>query len=124
MANEPVTLEGLQKYWKAFADKRREEGKDAQYVLLNQDIKLSEGNVIEIKLTNSVEQPILESIRTELIQFLRTNLNNHSLTIEAKLVQMESNEMIYTDRERFNYLAEKYPNLKKLQEKLGLDPDH
>lgn len=66
----------------------------------------------------------MEGIRTELLQFLRSNLNNRSLTLEAKLVQMESNEMIYTDRERFNYLAQKYPKLKKLQEKLGLDPDH
>lgn len=66
----------------------------------------------------------MEGIRTELLQFLRSNLNNKSLTLEAKLVQIESSEMIYTDRERFNYLAQKYPHLKKLQERLGLDPDH
>lgn len=122
--NEPVTLEDVQKYWKAFAEKRRDEGKDAEYVLLNQDITLNEKNVIEIQLTNAVEQPILESIRTELLQFLRGNLNNQLLNLEAKLIQMESGEMIYTDRERFNYLAGKYPKLIQLKEKLGLDPDH
>lgn len=119
-----MTLEAVQKYWKEFAEKRREDGKDAEYVLLNQDITLHEENIIEIKLTNSVEQPILESIKTDLLQFLRSNLNNQLLSLEAKLVQMESSEMIYTDREKFNHLVGKYPKLKALQEKLGLDPDH
>ena len=121
---EPVTLDNLKKHWKDFADKRREEGKDAEYVLLNQDIVLTKENVIEIKLTNAVEQPILEGVRTDLLQYLRTQLKNQFLSLEAKLIQMESNEMIYTDRERFNYLVGKYPHLKKLQERLGLDPDH
>ncbi len=32
--------------------------------------------------------------------------------------------MLYTNKEKFDHLAEKYPSLKLLQEKLSLDPDY
>ncbi|MDN5215362.1 hypothetical protein QQ020_25005 [Fulvivirgaceae bacterium BMA12] len=118
-----MKLKELQQCWKEFAEKRRNEGKDAEYVLLNQSIALKEDHVIEIRLTNTVQQPILDGLRTELTQHLRHHLKNNLITLEAKLVQMESKEMIYTAREKFNYLAEKHPELKILKERLGLDTD-
>ena len=122
-ANESVKLEELQRCWKAFAEKRRDAGKDAEYVLLNQSIELREEHIIEIRLTNTVQQPILDGLRTELTQYLRHHLKNNLLTLDAKLVQMESKDMVYTAREKFNYLAEKHPELKILKERLGLDTD-
>jgi len=35
----------------------------------------------------------------------------------------DTKKVIYTNREKFEHLAEKNPNLLELKERLGLDPD-
>ena len=37
--------------------------------------------------------------------------------------QQQSKKIAYTNKEKFEHLAEKNPLLKELKEKLGLDPD-
>jgi len=91
--------------------------------VLNQEYELTEGNKIILHLTNPVQKDILDDFRFKFLEFLRSSLNNNSITISAEFLEEESKKMIYTNKEKFNYLAEKNPYLKKLQEKLGLDPD-
>lgn len=119
--NVPVAFDELKKHWQIFADKRKEEGKDSEYVLLNQEISFQEDHIIGIKLKNIVQQPTLERLRTELLQYLRKELQNQNLIINAELVKLESEDMIYTNIEKFNFLAKKYPQLKNLKDRLGLD---
>ncbi len=124
IVSEKVKLEDLQNFWMIFAEKRREEGKNTEYVLLNQKLELIQGHIIKIKLTNAIQLPSLDGIKTELLQFLREKLNNSHLTIEAELIELESGDMIYTAKEKMNFLMEKHPNLKDLQHRLGLDTDY
>ncbi len=121
--DQPVNLETLQKYWKSFAKKKKEEGKSSEYQLLNQEIKFTEGRIIHIALTNAIQQNFLESIRTDLLQYLRQKLQNNQLTIDAKLLKAAQKEMIYTATEKFNHLAKDYPHLTLLKDELGLDTD-
>lgn len=119
--NQPVELESLKKHWHTFAITKKEEGKNSTYVLLNQEISFTDEHKIGIKLSNTVQQPLLEGVRTELTQYLRKQLKNQNLVIHAELIEMKSEEMIYTNTEKFNYLAKKYPELKNLKDRLGLD---
>ncbi len=119
--NQPVTKEELMEHWQAFALAKKEEGKNSTFVLLNQEVSLVDGHQIGIKLSNTVQQPLLEGVRTELTQYLRKRLQNNRLIINAELVEMKKEEMIYTNTEKFNYLANKYPELKNLKDRLGLD---
>jgi DNA polymerase-3 subunit gamma/tau len=121
--DQPVSLEVLKKYWQEFAEKRKEEGKSSEYQLLNQEIIFTEGRIIHIELTNAIQQNFLESIRTDLLQFLRKKLQNNQLTIDAKLLKAEQKEMIYTATEKFNHLAKDHPHLNLLKDELGLDTD-
>lgn len=81
-------------------------------------------SVVKIKLTNTVQQPILEGIRTELVQYLRGKLSHNQISLEAELIKLEEKDLIYTASEKFNFLVEKYPALKELKNALGLDTDH
>jgi len=38
-------------------------------------------------------------------------------------VDIAREKMLYTDKEKFEHLKKKYPALKDLQERLGLDPE-
>jgi hypothetical protein len=106
-----------------FAEKKKMEGKAREYILLNEDVELLEGNTIEIKLSNPVQEDTLDTIKTELLTFLRSKLNNESITIASKVQAGDAKKRLYTTREKFDHLAQKHPLLKELKERLGLDPD-
>lgn len=105
-----------------FAKKKKEEGRDHLFMLLNQPYELSE-ELITLTLTSPLQDDLINDFRTEIVQYLRGELKNKKLNIATKVVKPDSKKMIYTPLEKFNYLAEKHPALLVLKEKLGLDPD-
>lgn len=95
----------------------------AEYHLLNQPFTFK-NNLINLALTNAIEEPILVSIKPELLTYLREMLSNSSLKIEGVLAEQDNSKRIaYTNKEKFEHLMEKNPLLKDLKEKFGLDPD-
>ncbi len=90
--------------------------------ILNQEFDVNETQ-ITLKLTNLIQQDILEDFKSELLQHLRDSLDNDQITLDVDILKGDETKMIYTNKEKFNHLAEKNPNLKILQERLGLDPD-
>jgi DNA polymerase-3 subunit gamma/tau len=94
----------------------------AEYHLLNRDFEFN-GNQITIHLTNPIEEPLLLSIKTALVEFLRSKLNNNSIQVTSVLQEFQSNKIAYTNKDKFDYLAEKNPILLQLKERFGLDPD-
>ncbi|MCW5911076.1 MAG: hypothetical protein KIT62_08375 [Cyclobacteriaceae bacterium] len=58
-----------------------------------------------------------------MLTYLRDNLDNSLIQLDYKFADIETKRVAYTNKEKFDALAEKNPLLKKLQEKLGLDPD-
>lgn len=121
--NEAFGLQDLKKYWQDFAHKMKLKGNNQEYILLNEDISLSEDFNIEIKLTNPFQEETLNSLKTELIVFLREKLNNDKITLSSRMAAEETKKRLYTTREKFDHLVEKHPLLLELKEKLGLDPD-
>lgn len=91
-------------------------------MLMNQPYEFNE-NTILLSLTSPLQEDLINEYRTEIVQFLRSNLKNKHLQISTKLVKPEARKMIYTPQEKFNYLAEKHPALLVLKEKFNLDPD-
>jgi DNA polymerase III subunit gamma/tau len=121
--NENFTTENLNHYWKIFAEKKRSEGFTYEYTILNQEVDLLEDCIVEVKLSNPLQEDILERFRAELMVFLRTSLKNTNLKLKAVLVQETGRKMIYTPQEKFNYLAEKQPLLREMQRRMMLDTD-
>ncbi|MBX2901056.1 MAG: hypothetical protein KF775_15490 [Cyclobacteriaceae bacterium] len=94
----------------------------AEYHLLKQPFTL-DNNLITLTLTNPVEEPLLNSIKADLLTYLRNTLGNSLIQLNYIFAQQESRRMAYTNKEKFEALAEKNPLLKTFQEKFGLDPD-
>ena len=92
-------------------------------MVLQQEIYLKDLTTVVIKLTNAVKIDILDRFRSDLVTHLKSKLNNGKLVLEIELVKEEAKRMIYTNKEKFDYLAEKKPILKQLKDRLGLDPD-
>ncbi|MDZ7741335.1 MAG: DNA polymerase III subunit gamma/tau [Bacteroidota bacterium] len=59
----------------------------------------------------------------ELLGFLKKELNNHKIEITPEISAQEENNRAYTDREKFDKMAQKNPNLLKLKKDLDLEID-
>ena len=118
--NEPFTPEQLHLVWLDFADQRKKF--QAEYQLLIQPFEIRENNII-IQLLSTVQESMLNNFKSDLIAHLRDTLKNNSILVLGELREQEEKQMLYTPRDKFEYLLEKNPILKKLRDRLGLDPD-
>ena len=118
--NEPFTPEQLHLVWLDFADQRKKF--QAEYQLLIQPFEIRGNNII-IQLLSTVQESMLNNFKSDLIAHLRDKLRNNSILVVGELRALEEKQMLYTPRDKFEYLLEKNPILKKLRDRLGLDPD-
>jgi DNA polymerase-3 subunit gamma/tau len=120
-ARENFTPEQLHKVWLEFAEQRKKF--QVEYQLLLQPYTLKEQQ-ITVMLYNHIQENSLNNIRSELGAYLREQLRNGSIQVVGEFVKEgEAKKIIYTNREKFDYLVEKNPVLRELKERLGLDTD-
>ncbi|MEM6522900.1 MAG: hypothetical protein AAGF85_01340 [Bacteroidota bacterium] len=113
----------LKAVWDRFAKQKKEEGRDAEYAVLKQDITIVDECKIVLTFTNSVKINILDRFRSDLITFLKKELDNGKIVLETQLVAEEKKRIPYTNREKFEHMAQKKPILNELKDRLGLDTD-
>ncbi len=118
-----MTVDQLKTEWNFFLEKLKREGRDSEYSTLNQQVEFHEDLSIILTLPNSFQTHIIEGFQQELLTTLRTKLNNGKIQLKTEVEKIESKKMIYTNKEKFDYLAEKHPNLKELKMRLDLDTD-
>jgi DNA polymerase-3 subunit gamma/tau len=118
--DKPYTDEDLLKAWNEFAENRKHH--PADYQLLTHPFERKENEVI-IYLHNPVQETILSAIKSDLTAYVRERLENFSITVTGQLIEGETKKILYTNREKFEYLMEKNPILKEMKERLGLDTD-
>jgi DNA polymerase-3 subunit gamma/tau len=59
-----------------------------------------------------------------LLEFLKRELNNNQITLKHIVASKDSKKKVaYTDREKYEEMAKKYPNLADMKEQLGLELD-
>jgi hypothetical protein len=120
--DKPIDMDSLKKVWNEFAELKK--NNVAEYQLLKRGFTIQDSK-ITITLNNAIEEPFLAGIRTSLIAYLRDKLSNRSILVNGVLPEFtESRPMIYTNKEKFDYLVSKNPALKDLQERFGLDADY
>lgn len=118
--DKAVSIDALKEAWNEFAEQRKSQV--GEYHLLKQDFQYADNQVI-IHLSNHVEEPLLQAIKGPLTEFLRQKLSNNKINISSEIKEVESKKIAYTNKEKFDQLAEKNPILLELKERLGLDTD-
>lgn len=117
------TNEDLETAWNSFIDLRKSKGSEQEVAFLKQPYVRSK-DVIKIQIHNSILEITYDKLKVELLAHLRTQLKNDNIKVELEKLESESKKMLYTNKEKFEHLAEKHPAIKRLQEKLSLDPDY
>lgn len=118
--NESFTEERLREVWNEFAEQRKK--LQAEFQLLSQPYEIKDKQII-VNLLSPVHETMLNNIKVELAAFLRDKLKNSSIQVIGQLTAHDDKKVIYTNRDKFEYLADKNPILKELKDRLGLDTD-
>jgi len=121
--NSVFTEDQLRKEWEDYASQLKKDGKDNEYNLMMQRFEIQDNFNVIIHITNSIEQDILLRFKPDLLKFLKDHLKNDLIKIDTALEKEEKTEKIYTNTDKFNYLARKNPNLIKLKSQFGLDTE-
>jgi hypothetical protein len=118
--DQSFTDEQLHEAWKSFAETRKLQQGD--YQLLNQPFERIENKIV-MPLSNPIQETMLKEFKTELNAFLRERLQNNAVLVVGELRMSDDKKVIYTNRDKFDFLAAKNPIIIELKDRLGLDPD-
>jgi DNA polymerase III subunit gamma/tau len=113
----------LEKTWDEFAVKLRPESIHLYNLLKNRKPLLKENFVVEFCVDNKLLSEELDQKRNELLDWLCSRLDNDKITFQIVVQEMIKPVKPYTDREKFNRMAEKNPSLKEMKEQLDLEID-
>ncbi|RTQ50836.1 DNA polymerase III subunit gamma/tau [Hymenobacter gummosus] len=126
-AAAPVTgsidQQRLQQVWRELAEARKQISM-SEFTILNRPIQADAQHVVRLQLENTVQLDQFNAFKPEFIGALRQRTGYRSLTIQTEVTHQEQNAMrLYTSSDRFEYLAQKFPVLLEMKQKLGLDTD-
>jgi DNA polymerase-3 subunit gamma/tau len=120
---KPIVPEFMLKCWNAFAESIRQEKPRFSSALKSIEPVIKEDYVIEISFSNQSQVDAYQKqIRPVLEQFLRRELQQPRILVEAKMCPSdENNKKLYTAEDKLTYLGEKNPLLNKFVQDLGLE---
>jgi DNA polymerase-3 subunit gamma/tau len=124
LETRPVNLQELNKKWMAFVDQRKQ--KNPLFInLANKELLLENGFLIRIKVENVILLEQIKAVQGEIINYLRKELQNRSLTLEAELMKPEEmSKSLYTPQEKFAFLLEKYPIIADMRQRFGMEVEY
>tara|TARA_B100001094_G_scaffold196726_1_gene190762 strand:- start:486 stop:2231 length:1746 start_codon:yes stop_codon:yes gene_type:complete len=122
--SEEFSEEKMIEIWKGFSEKVKEEGKTNLYITLTSVLPTLSETTIHLKISNDTQQKILDENKIELLNYLRTNLQNDFIKVRTEMSEQIKSDIPYTPKDKFNKMVEENPSLKILQQKLGLDPEY
>ncbi len=122
--NKDFTIHKLQPIWDNLIKDLEKKRRFSEYVILNRKFTLN-GTTIHLEVDNEIQTDLLTTtLRTEVLNFLRRELQNSTIHLEVVVAEQENTTLIYTQADKFKFLAEKNPALNELRSVLGLDYDY
>jgi DNA polymerase-3 subunit gamma/tau len=120
----PIAPEVLSAVWKQLADERRAQDKMSDFMVLNRPVEAGADHIITLTVDNPVQVVQFNDFRAEFMAELRRRTGHPGLTVQTEVAAAApTGRKLYTSNDKFAYLAEKYPALQEMKQRLGLDAD-
>ncbi len=123
LPSDKVSNEQLQKVWEEFALLQQQEKKIQLFTTLTMDkpILLDE-KTIELVIHNQSQNNLLQEEKQRLMDYLRKQLNNFQLQLLTRIEERAgTDDVAYTNKERYLKMVEKNPDLEEFRKQLGLE---
>lgn len=116
---EDFTKEELELKWKVFLT-RLDDRPNLQSTL-SRVPEIKENYQLYLEIDNTIQEGVIETIKPELVSYLRRELKNSKIELVSKISKKIKNRIIYTDLDKFDEMVKKNPSLKILKSKFNLD---
>ncbi|MBS1919432.1 MAG: DNA polymerase III subunit gamma/tau [Bacteroidetes bacterium] len=125
--NHPLQPDFLQKAWSDYIQSLKHAKHPAVPSFERSFLRIKDANSFEVVCTNNLEQKFIERERNRLFSYLQQHLQNmllqYNVIIEENPAEVVTHEVSLTARQQFQKMAEQYPLLKELKDRLGLELD-
>jgi DNA polymerase-3 subunit gamma/tau len=125
----PLEMESLQKAWNEFAqllkDQKNAAGQNFEMAALH----IIDANNFYAKTTNTIQFKFIENNGLKVTDYLKEKLNNPLLKFYVVMEEKKQMDPLtagapLTAKEQFQKMAEQYPLVKELKDRLGLELDY
>ncbi len=116
---EEFNEEQLKMKWEQFV-KRLDDRPNLQSTL-RKIPEIREDFQLHLPIDNSVQEDLINSIRPELVSWLRRELKNSQIQLVTQISAAEKEKIIYTDSEKYSEMLKKNPQLAVLKNTFKLD---
>jgi len=127
-ANHALKKEELEKAWAEYVIKLKADKNPAAQPFDLAILRIKDDNSFEAVTANTIEKQFIEQDRNHLFAFLQEKLHNRllqfSVTIEENTDNRPEIEITLSSKEQFQKMAELYPMVWELKERLKLDLDY
>ena len=121
LPKDPFTEEELRKHWADFIEIIDKKGQKILASNLHSDIpKLKENFAIHLELPNGTMKKEIEREQFELMEYLRTKLNNHFVHLEITVNETTVTKFAFTPEEKYEKLRKKNPVIDLLRTEFDL----
>ncbi|QEC67973.1 DNA polymerase III subunit gamma/tau [Panacibacter ginsenosidivorans] len=126
---EALNVEKLNDYWNQYAKKMDEQQKHSSANTFKlAKLKIEADNFFTVTVNALTQQRFIEQEKMLLADFIQQAFNNRSITFKVLVEEGEQDavpaHLSLNSRQRFEKLAEQYPLLKELKDKLRLELDY
>ena len=126
--NHPIQKEELEKAWAEYVIKLKKAKNPAAQPFDLAILRILDENSFEAVTANSIEKQFIEQDRNQLFSFLQEKLQNKLLQFSVIIEESTENrpeiEITLSSKEQFQKMAELYPLVWELKERLKLDLDY
>lgn len=125
LRTEPVSQEKLESAWAAFLEATKSNDQLNFYTTLRASSVMSEGSQLIVTVLNKLQESQIRESQLDMMRFMADALNNDELKLEIQLKPLDESSSASTefmnDRERYDAMVSKNPNLDELRKRLDLD---
>ena len=121
LPTEDFTLEQMITHWNAYTEIVKGQGKYnfLSHLTMNEP-KLKDG-MIHLEFPNQTIKIEVERDKFELLTYMRKELQNYNVDLVIDVNELQVKRYAYTDKEKYDKLVEKNPNLEALRNAFELD---
>ena len=126
--SKPLESDGLAECWKQYIALLKKKKLHSTVTNFNMArLEVLDENCFQVLVANSMQQKFIEAERAGLIEHLMQFFNNRNITYKLLQNETDTDDVAevkpLSSKERFQLMAEEYPNIKLLKEKIKLELD-
>lgn len=120
--SEDLSPEAFEKAWRDFTNHLKSEGPRITSMFKSIKTEIDNDQNIRIHLSNAAQKDLfVQNYKQRLVNFMNNRFRIRNFDFETVIDASESNDILYSDEQKYNYLVKKYPDLKEFKKAFNLD---